>query len=51
MINRDTDENDERRAALRRFIQQCWKAGSNEAEYLAVEGLKYLKRTESSSDD
>lgn len=46
MINRDTDDNDERRAILRRFIQQRFEAGSNDPEYLPMEGLKYLKRTE-----
>lgn len=51
MINSDTDENDARRATLRRFIQQRWEAGGNDAEYLAVEGLKYLKRTEGSSSE
>lgn len=51
MINGDTDENDERKAILHRFIRQRWEAGSNEAEYLAVEGLKYLKRTEGSSNE
>ena len=43
LINRDTDENDERRDKLRQFIGERWEAGTRETELLAVEGLKYLK--------
>jgi hypothetical protein len=51
MINRGLDENDARRALLRRFIRQRWEAGNSEAEFLAVEGLKYLKSLEGSATD
>jgi hypothetical protein len=51
MINRGLDENDARRALLRRFIRNRWEAGNNDAEFLAVEGLKYLKGLEGSSTD
>jgi hypothetical protein len=51
MINRGLDENDARRALLRRFIRQRWEAGNSEAELLAVEGLKYLKSLEGSATD
>jgi hypothetical protein len=51
MINSGLDENDARRTSLRRFIRQRWEAGDNEAEFLAVEGLKYLKSLEGSSTD
>jgi hypothetical protein len=51
MINSGLDENDERRALLRRFIRDRWEAGNSDAEFLAVEGLKYLKSLEGSSTD
>jgi hypothetical protein len=51
MINRGLDENDARRALLKRFIRQRWEAGNSEAEFLAVEGLKYLKSLEGSATD
>ena len=51
MINTGLDENDARCSSLRRFIRQRWEAGSSDAELLAVEGLKYLKRLERSSED
>jgi hypothetical protein len=51
MINRGLDENDARRALLKRFLRQRWEAGNSEAEFLAVEGLKYLKSLEGSSPD
>ena len=51
MINSGLDENDARRTSLRRFIRRRWEAGDNEAEFLAVEGLKYLKSLEGSSMD
>ena len=44
LINRGVDENDARRATLERFIRKRWEAGDNEAEFLVVEGLKYLKK-------
>ena len=49
MINRGLDENDARRASLKRFIRKRWEAGNSETEFLAVEGLKYLKSLEGSS--
>ena len=48
LINRGIDENDARRAKLKRFIQQRWEAGDNETELLTVEGLKYLKQLDGS---
>ena len=51
MINRGIDENDARRALLKRFLRQRWQAGDSDAEFLAVEGLKYLKGLEGSSMD
>jgi hypothetical protein len=48
LINRGIDENDTRRDKMRRFIRSRWEAGDNEAEFLAVEGLKYLKRLDGS---
>jgi hypothetical protein len=51
MINRGLDENDERRALLKRFILNRSEAGNSDAELLAVEGLKYLKSLEGSSTD
>ena len=49
MINRDLDQNDARRALLKRFLRNRWEAGYSDAEFLAVEGLKYLKSLEGSS--
>jgi hypothetical protein len=43
LINRGIAENDSRRDKLKHFIRKRWEAGDNETEYLAVEGLKYLK--------
>jgi hypothetical protein len=51
MINRDLDRNDARRALLQRFLRHRWEAGTRDAEFLAVEGLKYLKGLEGSSTD
>ena len=48
LINRGIDENDARRRQLRHFIRERWEAGDNETEYLAVEGLKYLKQLDGS---
>jgi hypothetical protein len=48
LINGRIDENDARRAKLKRFIQQRWEAGDNETEFLTVEGLKYLKQLDGS---
>ena len=48
LIHRGVDENDELRAKLERFICERWKAGTNESELLAVEGLKYLKTLDGS---
>jgi hypothetical protein len=48
LINRSIDENDEWRDKLRRFIRERWEAGDNETEFLAVEGLKYLKTLDGS---
>ena len=51
MINSGLDENDALRTSLERFIRKRWEAGNNETEFLAVEGLKYLKSLEGSSTD
>ena len=51
LINKGVAENDARRASLERFIRKRWEAGGNETEFLVVEGLKYLKRLDGSSDD
>jgi hypothetical protein len=51
MINRDLDQNDARRALLKRFLRIRWEAGNSDAEFLAVEGFKYLKSLEGSSTD
>ena len=51
MINRGIDQNDTRRALLRRFLGIRREAGNNDAEILAVEGLKYLKSLEGSSTE
>jgi hypothetical protein len=48
LINRGIDENDARQDKLRHFIRKRWEAGDNETEFLAVEGLKYLKRLDGS---
>ena len=48
LINRGIDENDARCGHLKRFIRKRWEAGDNETEFLAVEGLKYLKRLDGS---
>ena len=48
LINRGIAENDARRGQLRRFIRERWQAGGNATEYLAVEGLKYLKQLDGS---
>ena len=48
LINHGIDENDERYEKLRRFIRKRWEAGDNATEFLAVEGLKYLKRLDGS---
>ena len=50
LINRGVDENDARRATLERFIRKRWEAGDNEAEFLVVEGLKYLKKLDGCSE-
>jgi hypothetical protein len=47
LINQDVDENDERRASLERFIRQRSEAGIQDAEMLAVAGLKFLKKDHS----
>ena len=49
LINRGIDENDAWRNKLKRFISECWEAGANETELLAVEGLKYLKSLDGSA--
>jgi hypothetical protein len=51
MINRGLDQNDARRALLKRFLRYRWEAGTRDADLLAVEGLKYLKSLERSSTD
>jgi hypothetical protein len=51
LINKGVAENDVRRASLERFIRKRWEAGDNEAEFLVVEGLKYLKKIDSTSDE
>jgi hypothetical protein len=48
LINKGIDENDERREKLRKFICGLWKAGAEESEPLAVEGLKYLRTLDGS---
>jgi len=48
LINRGIAENDSRREKLKHFIRKSWEAGDNETEYLAVEGLKYLKQLDGS---
>ena len=51
LINKGVAENDVRRASLGRFIRKRWEAGDNEAEFLVVEGLKYLKKIDGTSDE
>lgn len=51
LINTGIDANDARRASLERFIRQRFQAGDHETEFLVVEGLKYLKRLDGSSED
>jgi hypothetical protein len=51
MINRELNQNDARRALLKRFLQNRSEAGNSDAEILAVEGLKYLKSLEGSSTE
>jgi len=51
LINKGVAENDVRRASLERFIRKRWEAGDNEAEFLVVEGLKYLKKIDGTSDE
>ncbi|MEH2550454.1 hypothetical protein V1283_007099 [Bradyrhizobium sp. AZCC 2262] len=48
LINSGIAENDTRRDKLRRFIRSRWAAGDDETEFLAVEGLKYLKKLDGS---
>jgi hypothetical protein len=48
MINRGVAENDALRDKLIQFIRMRWEAGANETEFLAVEGLKYLKQLDGS---
>jgi hypothetical protein len=48
LIHRGIDENDARREKLRHFICERWKAGTEESELLAVEGLKFLKTLDGS---
>jgi hypothetical protein len=48
LIHPGIDENDKRREKLRHFICDLWKAGAEESEPLAVEGLKYLKTLDGS---
>jgi hypothetical protein len=51
LINKGIDANDARRVTLERFIRKRWEAGDNETEFLVVEGLKYLKKLDGSSED
>lgn len=51
LIHSGIDENDARRASLERFIRQRCDAGQTDTEALAVEGLRYLKDLEASSDE
>jgi hypothetical protein len=48
LINSGIDENDARREKFRHFIRGCWEAGDSATEFLAVEGLKYLKKLDGS---
>ena len=51
LMNKGVAENDARLATLERFIRKRWEAGDNEAEFLVVEGLKYLKKIDGTSDE
>jgi hypothetical protein len=51
MINSGLDQDDARRALLKRFIRHRWEAGNGDCEVLAVEGLKYLKSLEGPSTE
>ncbi|MBT1514988.1 hypothetical protein KIP88_31325 [Bradyrhizobium sp. SRL28] len=48
LINSDIAGNDALRDKLKDFIRMRWEAGDNETEFLAVEGLKYLKQLDGS---
>ena len=48
LINSGIAENDALRDKLKRFLRMQWEAGANETEFLAVEGLKYLKQLDGS---
>jgi hypothetical protein len=48
LIHSGIAENDVRRERPRQFICERWKAGTDESELLAVEGLKYLKTLDGS---
>jgi hypothetical protein len=48
LIHSGVDENDARRNKLKHFIRLRCEAGDNETEFLAVEGLKYLKKLDGS---
>lgn len=48
LINSGIAENDALRDKLKRFIRMRWEAGDDETEFLAVEGLKYLKQLDGS---
>lgn len=48
LINQGVHENDERRASLERFIRQRREAGIQDAEMLAVAGLKFLRELDQS---
>ena len=48
LINSGIAENDALRDKLKHFIRMRWEAGDNETEFLAVEGLKYLKQLDGS---
>ena len=48
LINSGIAENDALRDSLKHFIRMRWEAGDNETEFLAVEGLKYLKQLDGS---
>jgi hypothetical protein len=48
LINKDVDENDERRATLERFIRKRYEAGECDPEALTVEGLTFLKKIDES---
>jgi hypothetical protein len=48
LINSGIAENDALRERLQHFIRTRWQAGNNETEFLAVEGLKYLKQLDGS---